>query len=400
VRRLSRYSELFRTPHTRSLAAVVWVASLPSGLYTVTLLLLIGEYTGSLAYAGLVAGAFGAGMALGGPPQGRLIDRYGPRAVLAIGAAVHTLSLAVLLAAVVPDGSTGAVPAAASFLAGAALPRVASVGRSTWPSILSSRPQLLGTAYAVDAFSIEALYIVGPLIASVFAAFGATAYLLGGAALTIPFGTAAFLALQPIRRWSLTSHRRGLFGRPLTSPGVRLLLVSSFAIGIFFGAVEVALLSFAADRGHASSGAILITGLSIGSASAAFAYGAVSSRWPVRDVYRALFSVAPFAACVLLAGWSIPSMFVLALPAGALLAPLFATEAQIMSEVAPAGTTTEAFTWMGSAIFAGISTGTIGAGYVVEGLAWQGAVGVGALVLAAAALAVRRFFGQLTPSAL
>ncbi len=397
MRRLNGYAQLFRVPHTRSLATVVWAASLPSGLYTVTLLLLTREYSGSLAYAGLVAGAFGAGMALGGPPQGRLIDRFGPRRTLVAGALLHSGAMAVLLVAVVADGSGGGLPPAAAFLAGAALPRIASVGRSTWPFVLSSHPQLVGTAYALDAFLIEALYIVGPSIAALFAALGATAVLLAVAAASVPFGTVAFLALRPIRDWDASPEPPVSHGRPLARPAVRLLLVSGFAIGIFFGAVEVALVSFATSLGRPSSGAVLITALSVGSATAAFAYGAVSARWPVRSVYRVLLSVAPFSVCVLLAGWSIPTMFALAVPAGAILAPLFAAEAQIMSEVAPVGGETEAFTWVGSLIFAGISTGTIVSGHVVEASSWRAAVLLGAAVLAAAAVAVNLFGRLLRP---
>jgi MFS family permease len=396
--RLSVYSRLFRVPHTRSLAATVWLASLPTGMYTLAVLLFIREYTGSLALAGSVAGAFGIGVALGGPPQGRLIDRFGPRSILGWEAAAHSCAFGLLLITVVSGTYSGLTCLVCALVAGGTMPRVSSVGRSIWSAVLDKDEDLLPTAYAFDAVTIESLYILGPLVATAFSALQATAELLAIATIAMPMGTALFLSLRPIREKPTRRlrHQSGIFG-PLSHAGVRLLLGCTFSVGAYFGAVEVALLAFGVDHGGPSMGAILIAGLSIGSALAVVTYGAFAPRHSIQSSYVTLLTVAPFGVCVLLFGYSIPSMFVAALPAGAVLAPLFATESQIVTKISPAGSVTETFTWLGSATFAGVAVGTTLAGPMVETWGWEFAVVASAFVLAVAAVVVRCNRGLLEP---
>lgn len=388
--RLSVYSRLFRVPHTRSLAATVWLASLPTGVYTLAVLLFIREYTGSLALAGSVAGAFGIGVALGGPPQGRLIDRFGPRRILGWEAAAHSCAFGLLLVIVVSGTYSELTCLLCALVGGATMPRVSSVGRSIWSAVLDKDADLLPTAYAFDAVTIESLYILGPLVATAFSALQATAELFAIATIAMPMGTALFLSLRPIRdrRPRRFRRQRGIFG-PLSHAGVRLLLGCTFSVGAYFGAVEVALLAFGVDHGGPSMGAILIAGLSIGSALAVVAYGAIAPRHSIQGAYVTLLTVAPFGVCVLLFGYSIPTMFLAALPAGAMLAPLFATESQIVTRIAPSGSVTETFTWLGSATFAGVAVGTTVAGPMVEIWGWELAVVASACVLAIAAVVVR-----------
>lgn len=386
------YGRLFRVPHTKTLVATVWVASLPMGLYTVTILLFVRAHSGSLGFAGVVAGAFGLGVALGGPPQGRLTDSLGPFRVMLVSAALHVAGFAALWFAVVFEWEGAVVPIAGALVAGAAMPRIASVARTLWPRVLARDPSLLPRAYALDASSLESLYIVGPVLASVFAALDATAVLLAGAILLMPLGTVWFLVLPPMRHWRPPPCSQHLLGA-LAAPGVRVLLFSAFAIGILFGATEVALLAFADAHGSTATGAILITGFSIGSVIAAIAYGGSALSADAQRAYLLLVALAPVADCLLLAGWSIPSMFALTLLAGAGLAPLFAAESQIISEIAPAGTATEAFTWIGSAIFAGFAAGTSLAGLAVDATGWRGGIFLAAAavaVAAAVAFATRR----------
>jgi hypothetical protein len=84
--------------------------------------------------------------------------------------------------------------------------------------------------------------------------------------------------------------------------------------------------------------------------------------------------------------------------AGAPIAPIIATRNELVSVVAPSGTGTEAFSWLMTALIAGLSLGTAVSGAVVEAFGWQEAVLVGTAVAAAGAVVSLGLRGVLEPS--
>ena len=76
-------------------------------------------------------------------------------------------------------------------------------------------------------------------------------------------------------------------------------------------------------------------------------------------------------------------MGLLVLLAGAPIAPLIATRNELISIVAPSGTGTEAFTWLMTALIAGLSLGTAMAGAVIDARGWPEAVLIGVAVAGA-----------------
>ena len=78
--------------------------------------------------------------------------------------------------------------------------------------------------------------------------------------------------------------------------------------------------------------------------------------------------------------------------AGAPVAPLIASRNELVAAVARPGTGTESFTWLLTALVAGLSAGAAVAGAVIEADGWPSAVVVGAAVAAvgAAVAAARR----------
>ena len=115
------YARLLRTPHLGRLVLVSVVGRLPIGTATLALVLFIQGRSGSFGAAGMVGALYVLGLALMAPLLGRLMDRFGPRPILAVTAVAYPGALAgvALLAA---NGATSAVIAAGAFLAGAPLP--------------------------------------------------------------------------------------------------------------------------------------------------------------------------------------------------------------------------------------------------------------------------------------
>jgi len=76
------------SPGARRLFLLSLVARLPTAMLSIGLLVHARHLTGSFAAAGLVTGAYGVALGVGGPLLGQLVDRRGQTAVLVGSAAV------------------------------------------------------------------------------------------------------------------------------------------------------------------------------------------------------------------------------------------------------------------------------------------------------------------------
>src|SRR5437764_12959881 len=81
---LRKYVDFVRRPDVGRLLATALVARMPVGMVGFAMLMFLREGLGSFALAGTVAGIHFVSMAAAAPIQGRLIDRVGPRKVLAM----------------------------------------------------------------------------------------------------------------------------------------------------------------------------------------------------------------------------------------------------------------------------------------------------------------------------
>src|SRR5829696_2348997 len=93
------YGALLALPGARGPVLASVAGSMPIGMYTFGIVLLVRDATGSFATAGRIAGAFGLANALGAVLQGRLMDRLGQRRVLRTAAAAHLLAVGALVLA-------------------------------------------------------------------------------------------------------------------------------------------------------------------------------------------------------------------------------------------------------------------------------------------------------------
>ena len=96
-------------------------------------------------------------------------------------------------------------------------------------------------------------------------------------------------------------------------------------------------------------------------------FGARQCRRELLDSYLLIGLLFPLACLPLIAAGLAASRWRCSwLLAGAPIAPLIATRNELISQVAPQGTGTEAFTWLMTALIAGLSLGTAVAGAVIE----------------------------------
>jgi hypothetical protein len=333
------FGRVLRAPHARHLFASAVVARMPYGMLALSTLLFVHDRTGSFATAGVVsaAGAVAAGAGL--PVLGRLIDAAGQTPVLLATTAVQAAGGAALVGLGLAGAPAAALVAAAA-IAGLAVPPVSPALRGVWGRVLGDDPATLRAALALDAISLEAAFVGGPLLTAALVTLASPAAALAAGFAISTAGTLAFAAAEPSRRWRGSGNARFGIG-PLASPGLRTLLASAWPLGFAFGALEVALPAFGVSERSQSAGALSVAALAAGSAVCGLLYGARPPRRVVRT-YVALCALLPLGVALLALPGSVAAMLVLAPLAGAVVAPLTAVENELAGMVAPAGTVTEA----------------------------------------------------------
>jgi MFS family permease len=365
------------------------LARLPLGIEGLALVLFLREETGSFAVAGAAAGVLALGEAVGSPLTARLVDRAGPRVMLALGA-VHGAGLIAMLV-LGSAGTPSALVLAAAFVTGMTFPPTSAVLRAMYPRLA---PDHVQGAYALDSVLTESIFVVGPLLTGLLVALVApgAALVLGAAAVVV--GTAAFVAALPAPGEPpepCARDARDWLGA-LRAPGVRTLVGAMLPVGFAFGALEVALPAFADSHGRPELAGALIAIWAGASAVGGLVYGARTRRSPLTRVHLRLALLLPLGFLAMAAAGSVLAMALLVIPAGVVLAPLIATRNELTGNVAPEGFETEAFTWPVTALVAGFALGAAVAGGLVETSGWQLAVfaAAGAAALGAAFTVSRR----------
>jgi MFS family permease len=385
------YVRILRTPGVATIVMATLLGRLPIGISGLAILLYVQEVSGSFAAAGLCAGALALGSAIGAPFQGRLIDRRGV-GMLAPLAALHSTGLLLVWGAG-EAGAPVAVLAAASFLAGGAIPPLSSVLRSRWPYLLAGRSELLPAAYALDSVMIEIIFVVGPLVTTLVVATVGAQYALIVSAGCVLAGTSLLLAgLRGRAGPERAGSGQRAFGLgALASPGLRTLMLASLPVGFTFGTLEVVLPAFSEAEGARELAGVLLAVWSAASGVGGLVWGARGGRWPLVQAHLCFAWLLPLGVAPLVLAGSPLAMALLVVLAGLPIAPLIASRNQLVERVALPGTATEAFTWPLTALVAGVSLGAAASGAVVEASSWSTGVLVAmAVAIVGAALVLLR----------
>ncbi|HEU4657425.1 MAG TPA: MFS transporter [Capillimicrobium sp.] len=384
-----RYRRVWRAPHVPALVLASVLARVPTGIVSLALVLFVQDVKGSFAAAGAVTATFALSAALLAPMMGRLIDRRGQTRVLVAGIVVHASATLGLVALGLADAPLGAMIACA--VAAGTTPPISSALRPLWAGLLRD-DDLLTAAYALDAILLEAVFVAGPLVTGlVVALFSPQAALVLAAVLGVT-GTLWFASLGPSREWrGEVAASRHLAG-PLVSPGVRTIAAAALAIGVCFGALEVSLAAYATEREQPSLAGALIALQAVGSAIGGLWYGANHERLgPLARGYLVLVLAAPPLIALLAAAPTLGVLLPLAVLSGVVMAPIAAAENLLVGALAPAGTLTEAFTWVITAVVSGVACGNALAGVVVDAAGWRPALATAcAIALGGGAIALAR----------
>jgi predicted MFS family arabinose efflux permease len=371
------------SPAARRLVGSSIVARLPLAMLSLALVVHTQHLTGSFAAAGVVTGVYAIAEGVGGPLLGQLVDRRGQTLVLLASASVAGALLIAI--ALVPAGAPLGVLVALAAGIGLATPPVGACLRTRLPALLPD-PSAINSAYALEASVVELTWISGPPLALCIGALWSTgaALALGGVVLLV--ATAAFAAQPASRGWQPAPADRRTRGGSLRAPAMRTLVIVLIAVGVLLGAVEVGVTAAAKTLDSTTAAAPLFALWGAGS----FAGGLLAARLGggARTAAGLALVLAALTAghlALIPAAGSVLAIGAVLLLAGAAIAPTEATVYAMVDDAAPAGTMTEAFAWLATALAVGGAFGAASAGMLADR---AGPTAVFALAGGAGALAV------------
>ena len=367
----------------RRVFATSIIARLPLAMLSIGLVVHVQRLTGSFAAAGVVTGVYAIALGVGGPLLGQLIDRRGRTLVLLASASAAAALLAAI--AMLPTGAPPALIVALAAGIGVATPPVAACLRTQLPTLISD-PSAVGSAYAFEASVVELTWIFGPPLVLCIGALWSTGAALALGGLILFLGTASFAAQPTSQSWQPARPARRPRGGALRTPAMRTLVIVLVAVGVLLGAVEVAVTAAAKTLDGTTAAAPLFAVWGVGS----FAGGLLASRLgggarTGAGIALLLCVLTAGSLALIPAGESMLALGAVLVLAGAAIAPTEAALYAMVDAAAPAGTITEAFAWLATAMEVGGALGAAGAGPLIDhagpAAAFALAGGAGALAI-------------------
>jgi MFS family permease len=382
--RLRIYLDVLRSPSVARLLSSAVVGRMPTAMAGLALVLLVREGGGSYAVAGMVAGAYSIALALTSPLLGRLVDRVGQTRVL-VGCAVASAVAFVALAAA--GSASPLVLAGLAALAGAAIPPVGACMRALWSRLLGDGGRLQA-AFAVESTVQELIFVIGPPLVAVLAAVLSPAAAVLGTATLLVIGVAVFATTPASRAWR-PARRTGDWAGALRSPGIRAVLATIVLLASAFGTVDVTVVAGAEQLGSRTYAGPLLALWALGSMVGGLVFGSrAADRGPEQRMIPLLALVVAGIALLAVASGLVQLGAGMVL-AGLGIAPAIACLYLLVDRLAPAGTVTEAFTWVTTAFSTGFAIGSALGGTLVHRVGTDRAFLIAAAGVAAAALLAR-----------
>jgi MFS family permease len=269
MRALVRYRTALSHHGVARVLAAAFVCRLLAGMVSLSLLLAAERATGSYATAGAVSAAYAVALAFTSPLWGRVADRRGPRAALAVAASLQLLTFALFVFLTVA-GAAWLLLVGSAFLAGACTPPAAAVSNTAIVRYVPDK-EAQRTLFALSGFLTYGVFVLGPLIVAGVVFVLAPVYAIVLCALTSAAGVWWLRSASMVRhldedRPSL-AVRFGLVSNWRQAHILLVVVVGAFAIG----ALEVSVVAHADDL-DVSAGLFLAV-LACGGACGSFLYG-------------------------------------------------------------------------------------------------------------------------------
>ncbi|MFG1829889.1 MFS transporter [Micromonospora chersina] len=375
---MTRYRDVLALPGMAALLGVSLLAraAITADVLALTMYVVLGLGLGYAA-AGGVAAALTAGVALGGPLLGRMIDRRGLRPVL-----LGTVVVQVVFWLSVPILPYGILLGAA-VVAGLLMVPAQAVTRQAIAAMLSADNRR--AAFALESVQGELSYLVGPAVVIVGAAQTSPSAVAWGVGAAVAAGGAGMAVLNPPLR-AEGEAAVGAAGRPprreWLGTGIVAVLTMAFGATTLLSGVDLAIVATLQEAGQVSWAAAVVAVLGVTSVAGGLVYGALSRPLPTWLLLGLLGLVTIPAG--LAHDW--PWLCAAVVGAGLLTAPTLSTVADAVSRLAPAGVRGEATGLQSSAQSAGFALGSPLAGVAIDASVPSGGFAAAGLAALAAAL--------------
>lgn len=330
------YSPVLQTRRVRPRLVAMFLSAVPLGMLSLTIVLSVQEWTGTLSAAGSISALFGAGNAIGLSVQGPLMDRVGSRRIVIAAGATCT-------AALLGFGAVGAlggplwIVAVMAGTAGVSVPAITTAVRA-WLSYALVDESLRGTSYALLSALFQGAVTIGPVLVSLSLLLHGPEIAVGLGALMILSATIVF-ALASGRQASPVGMRPDAAPdvRVVRSPGLWTICGAAALEGLAVGVTAVAIPGVMTEAGVAALAGVGFAALALGEVLGALVFGARS--WPGRrsaqlPVVQA--GVAVIAVLIHLASGQPWLLVLVMVGAGLIGAPGSILRSTMLDDVAPA----------------------------------------------------------------
>ncbi len=329
----------------------------------------------SYAAAGGVAAALTAGLALGGPLLGRVIDRRGLRTVLLATVAAQVVFW--LSVPILPYG----ILLGTAFAAGLLMVPAQPVTRQAIAAMTTAGQRR--AAFALEAVQGELSYIVGPAVVILGAAKTSPGVVAWGVGAAIVAGGVGIALLNPPLR-AEDEAAAGAAGRPprreWLGAGMIAVLTMAFGTTLLLSGVDLAIVATLEEAGRVSWAAVVVVVFGVASVAGGLIYGALPRSLPTWLLLGLLGLLTVPAG--LAHDW--PWLCVAVVGPGLLTAPTLSAVAEAVSRLTPASVRGEATGLQSSALSAGFALGSPVVGLAIDvsvpagGFAAAGLAGLGA----------------------
>jgi predicted MFS family arabinose efflux permease len=247
----------------------------------------------------------------------------------------------------------------------------------------------LPAALAMESVVDEFVFIVGPVLVTFLSTTGHSTSGVVTAFVLAVVGTLLFAAQV---RTEPPPHGHVSRNGPsaIRTPGIRVLFVVGAAIGAILGTLEIGLVAFADEVDAMSLSGVLIAGLALGSMASGIGWGTVRWRAPLRQRLALVLAALTVLIVPLLLIEDVWLMLPFVVVAGVAVSPSLISSFTLAELLVPPSATTEAFTWIGTALGLGVAVGSSVAGVIVDEVGANASllVAVVAAGIAAAVVAV------------
>ena len=384
---ISPYRRFLNLPDVRATLVVAFFSRMPVGMMGLSMVMYLRESLGSFKIAGSVLGVYFFSMAVGAPVQGRIIDRIGPMLLLRVTGCLEPVSFALFIAGVWWQWP---VPLLFLFavMMGIFSPPITVLTRTLWRHRFDT-DQDRRMAFSIDSVLMEMNFTVGPALIGILLAVTSPRVAILFAWAMLLMSIVVFFKSPALQYWKQEDPGERHFLGPLTDPKLLLLFLVVFGLTTACGLLEVGYPAYATAIGLPAFAGMLLALNSFGSAIGGAIYGGLHISKPVERQFAALLAL--FAVPLLLHGVIDQNIAfaVIAFCAGFTISPAFASQALMVSRIAPAKYATEAFTWSSTFIVCGLGAGMALGGTLSETVHVKAPfVAGGLLMLSMAALAL------------